>query len=171
MNDWRCEVLAYSDVLERAFDDLALVILVVDDEVLRNADALAVGPEYTGPEVVERADGQFADALSEKRFETRTHFPCRFVGESHGEDAVRCNAQNPNEVGESVRDDAGFARPRPGDDKERPADRFDGIALLIVEIFEQAAGGFRGHKGGLPRIAAMDGLEPTDRTNLAARWP
>ena len=52
--------------------------------------------------------------------EARAHLAGRLVGEGHREDAVGRHPLRGDEVGDPVRDDAGFAAARAGEHQERP---------------------------------------------------
>ena len=56
------------------------------------------------------------------------HFASGFVGKRNGQNPLRPHAVA-DQVGNAIRDDARFSRPRSGQYQERPAERLDGVTL------------------------------------------
>jgi hypothetical protein len=65
------------------------------------------------------------------------HLPCRLVRERHGEDRSRFRAA-PEQVDDTVRDDAGLAGARAGQDEQRALRAGDGRALGGVQLSQQS---------------------------------
>ena len=69
------------------------------------------------------------------------HFPCSFVGEGEGIDAVRWITCLTHQPGDFLGDNAGLATAGTGNDKQRAAEVGDGFGLLGIE-----SGNSGGHK-------------------------
>jgi hypothetical protein len=68
---------------------------------------------------------------------TLLHLCCGLIGEGYGQDTLRWNPFNLNQMGYSIGDDAGLAAARPGQNKQRPLGLFHRGALLDIELVEQ----------------------------------
>ena len=71
------------------------------------------------------------------------HLLRRLVREGDGEDLVRIDVADGEQVGDAVRQDARLAAARPGHDEDRPFGCRDSLALLRVEARENRL--FDGH--------------------------
>ena len=94
---------------------------------------LALPPQQPGAEGVESANGQGVAVGADESGETVPHFPCRFVGKCHCQDAVGADAVDLHEVGDAMGDDAGLAAARSGHDKQRTVNGLDSFALRRVQ--------------------------------------
>ena len=134
------DVLAYGarfffvgDFAEFA-DDVGAVGAVEDAEAASKPEARVVVLEHGQPQAVEGGDGEAACVFVEQGAAAFGHFFGGFVGEGDGEDVVRGIAGFADEPGDFLRDDAGFAAARTGDDQERAAEVGDGFELLRVQV-------------------------------------
>ena len=79
------------------------------------------------------------------------HFPCGFVGEGEGVDAVRRITRLTHQPGNFLGDNAGLAAAGTGNDEQRAAEIGDGFGLLGIQ-----GGNSGGHKGaGCERVGIV----------------
>ena len=107
--------------MEHARHQAALIIRVVDHEILANAHCLPVQAQKSGGQAMERAQPharQVAPRLPEQTRHAFFHLARSLVGEGHGQHAARVNS-----FGQKARqprcDHAGLARTRAGDHQQR----------------------------------------------------
>ena len=86
---------------------------------------------------MEREDPDRAGGAAEDALEPLAHLGRGLVGERDRKDLVRFHAVRADQVRDAVREDAGLARPRPGDDEERPVHVEHGLPLGRIEACEQ----------------------------------
>src|SRR5712671_3548595 len=128
-----------------------LVVRVVDDEPTADPDRLAVAPEDTGTERMERARLDVAARLADERDDPLAQLPGGAVGERHREDLPRLDPADADEIGDPVGQYAGLARPGPGEDQQWPVGRRDGPCLLRVQGPDDLFGA-AGSTGGSGRL-------------------
>ncbi len=120
---------------------LALVFLVVDRELRRDADRFAVGPKDTAAGGMEGAHPDSARSrAAQQRMNAIAHLMGGLVGEGDRQDAARSDAARPDQVGDAVRQHAGLARPGAGQHEQRAARMRNGLALRWVQGREQIHG-------------------------------
>ena len=131
------------EVAQRLLHRVDLIGVVVDGEVPRDADALAVSPQHARAKGVERADRQPVRLQADDPLHAVAHLLRRLVREGDGKDIVRIDVPDREKVGDPVRQDARLAAARPRDDQYGAFRRRDGLSLLRVEAVED--GFFDGH--------------------------
>ncbi len=131
-------------------DDRLLIGLVVDHEILRQADGrlarnrrgnaqgFNIAAQQAHTKGMERrnyglGDGEAADQL----IHALHHLGGGFVGEGHRQDGFRHHAQMLDQMGDAVGDDARLAAARAGQDEHRAIGGFDGFTLLRIELGEE----------------------------------
>ena len=134
-------------------------------------DRLAVAPQHAGAQRVERAR---LDVLAGVADEVRDPLPelaRGAVGERHGEDPVRPDGLDADQVRDPVGDDARLARPGAGEDEQRAVGRRDGPGLLGVHPRQDLLGA--GLAARLDRLGGLLGDErgPGVRERPARRAP
>ncbi len=87
-------------------------------------------------EGVERRDLHVGVAVGHERVDALFHLRRGLVGERQREDLGGPRAPARDQVGDAPGDDGGLARPRAGDDQQRPAGVGDRGGLGVVEPFE-----------------------------------
>ena len=114
------------------------VVLVVDREVRRQPDVLAVLAEDAHARRVEGGDERRADADGpEQALHPPGHLAGGLVGERDGEEIPRGHALGRGQPRDAVGDDPRLAAARAGEDEERPFSVGDGFALGGVQIIEE----------------------------------
>ena len=111
---------------------------VVDGEARLQADLgrLPAQDAHTG-----RVEGQHPHRLragANEPFDSLTHLRRRLVSEGNGEDLSGLDATVAEQIGDAVREHAGLARARAGDDQQWRPVVDDRLALLGVQAPEQA---------------------------------
>ena len=125
-------------LLHALLDEGGAVVLVVDREVARHADGLAVGAQDAHARRVERRDERGPDAgRRQQRVHAAGHLAGGLVGEGHREDVARVHAAHGEQVGDAVRDDAGLAAAGARQHEQRPVAGEDGVALRRIQIVEE----------------------------------
>jgi hypothetical protein len=123
-------------VLQHALDHRLLVLVVVDGEVLLDADGVGVAPQEPRADGVEGAHPHAAHAARHQLLEARAHLAGRLVGEGHREDARREHVLVHDQVRHAVRDDARLAAARAREDHQRALGVEHGLALRRVHALE-----------------------------------
>ena len=72
--------------------------------------------------------------LSHDLVDALLHLLGGFVGEGHGQNGVRRGAAFFDQVGDAVRDDAGLARARTGQQQHRAVHRGNALLLLRIHV-------------------------------------
>ena len=139
----------FPELLEARLDQPHLILVVVDREARRVAQALRFAPQHPAAGSVEREDPDRAGRLAEHALESLAHLPRRLVREGDREDLVRLDAAGADQVRDAVREDARLPRARAGDHEERPFRREHGLALGVVEVGEVALRGRNAHRSML----------------------
>ncbi len=124
------------EILQQPLDQPQLVVRIDDLEVLRQLRFLPVPPQQAMRQAVKRADPQVTDRHAEQRLDPAAHLGRRLVGECDREQALRRHALDVDQPGGPVHQDARLAAAGAGDDQRRLGGRRDGLALRIVEGFE-----------------------------------
>ena len=123
--------------LEPLYDvlgDAELVVAIVDRVVpgkVRLGGELAKQPGAQGVEGAQQRPSRDVQGI-----DPLLHLAGGLVGEGDGQDVPGRDALL-NEVGDSPRDDAGLARPGPGQDKQRAVNVRDGLSLRLVQFGKQ----------------------------------
>ena len=110
-------LVGYVQVAEHARHQAALIIRVVDHEVLANAHRLPVQAQEPRRQAMEGAQPhprQVAALAAEQARHTIFHLARSLVGEGHGQNAMRVGSLS-QEAGQPACDHAGLARARAGD--------------------------------------------------------
>ena len=115
---------------ETALDHRHLVVTVVNHELRRNTDGLAVDSQNPGANGVERADGQLFDRAGHQFLKSFHHFFGGLVGKSHGQNPVRVDSHHFNQIGRPLGDDAGFAAAGAGQNEHGTFDGLNGFLLF-----------------------------------------
>ncbi len=122
--------------LERFLNQAYLVVVVVDDEPGVDADGLPSCRKMRAQMAWKVPMVRFLTVPADQLFQPLFHLPGGFVGEGDGHDAVRADADDLYQVSDAVGDDAGLAAARPGEDKHRAVDGFDGFFLGGIKFRE-----------------------------------
>ena len=117
-----------------------LVGVVVDREAAGHADELAIDAQDTGADGVKGAERDATRKPAEEPLDAVAQLTRRLVGEGDGHDARRRHADLVDQVGDAMRDDAGFAAAGPGEDEKRSLTVDDGFVLGRVKPFEYGHG-------------------------------
>ena len=117
------------DLLEQALG----VVLVVDGEVAREAQPIAIGAQHPHAHRVEREHPHRAHARSDERAEPLAHLGGGLVGEGDGEYLGGADAQVAHEVGDAEGQHARLARAGAREHQKRAVDGLDGFALRGVQ--------------------------------------
>jgi hypothetical protein len=75
--------------------------------------------------------------VAEDALNALSHLLGGFIGECYSQNTVRADSAFLNEIGDAVRDDAGFAGTGAGEQEHRPIDREDSLALLRIHVGEE----------------------------------
>ena len=156
-----------AELVEAALDEAARVGLVVDRELARVAEPVAVGAQHPRAGRVERHDPHRARAPADEHLDALAHLLRGLVRERDREDLARAGLSRALEEGDPVRQHAGLAGARAGEDQQRALAVDDRLALRRVEPREElldavAGGGVRhavqDRRGGRrpPREACPD---------------
>ena len=122
------------ELLQDRLNEALGVVGVVDREVLGVAQALPVDAEHAHAHGVERADPHAARAqTAHEPVEALAHLAGGLVGEGDGEDVPGHDAEVLDHVGDAVREHAGLARPRAGEDEQGPLGGEHGLTLGWVQ--------------------------------------
>ena len=160
---WWDALLVDLQDLKGLLHGVQLVLLVVDDEGAFEACVEGLAAEDLGAQGVERGDGELVavgpHARQKRRCgivlapaeQTLAHLPGGLVGEGDGGHAAGADVERPYHVGDAMRDDAGLAAARPGEDEQRPVDGLDGLELRLVESCQQV-----GSHVGIIHLAALN---------------
>jgi hypothetical protein len=129
--------------LDQLLQELVAVARVVDREVARPpprgpGERGDVPPQDARAHRVEGADPGPADL--KERLDALAHLRGGLVREGDREDLGGPDAALEDQPGDPARDHARLARPRPGQDQERPLAVRDGLALGRVQAVEEAGG-------------------------------
>ena len=135
-----------AELLEARLHEPHLILVVVDREAGRVAQALCLSAQHPSAGGVEGEDPDSAGGLSEHAFEPLAHLPRRLVRERDREDLVRLHPARTDEMRDPVGEDARLSRACTSDDEERSLRREDGLALGLVEVREVALGGCDAHR-------------------------
>ena len=118
------------------------IVLVVDDEVGRDAQVADVRAEDPDAGRVKRGDERGTDARWQQEvFHPPQHLLGGLVGERDGEDVLRVDPLDPEQVRDPVGDDPRLSAPRPRQDQERPFGVGHGLPLGRVEVLKDQVGG------------------------------
>ena len=139
------------EILDDALDEGELVGGIIDGKVGAQAGQIGlwgVAPQQAGAQGVKRGDREPARARGlavEECGDAVSHFSGGLVGEGHGEDLPRGDADG-DEAGDAVCDDPGFAAACGGEYEQRPLGVEHGLSLRVGESFQQRVGrGLGGH--------------------------
>jgi len=137
-----CEdLLARVGVAHRLTQHRPLVGLVVDGERTLYANERPFPAQQPRAKPVERPDSELGQALlADQAVEPLPHLLRGLVREGHRQDRARRHRQVADEVGDSVRQDAGLPGPGAGEDEERPVAMCHGGALLGIERIQDRVG-------------------------------
>ena len=139
-----------AELLEARLDQPHLILVVVDREARRVAQALRLAPQHAAAGRVEGEDPDRARRLAEHPLEALAHLPGRLVRERDREDLVRLHPARADQMCDAIREDARLPRACAGDHEQRSFSRENGVALGLVEVGEVA---LRGRDGHLPMLA------------------
>ena len=145
------------ELLEACLDEPHLILVVVDREAGRVAQALRLAPQHPAARGVEGEDPDRARRLAEHALEPLAHLSGRLVRERDREDLVRLHAARADEMSDAIREDARLAGACAGDDEERPFGRENGLPLGFVQVREVALGCCDAHR---PMLAVAVGGAP-----------
>jgi hypothetical protein len=112
------------------------VALIEDRKVRTIAERLGLLAEDARAGRMKRADPRPARFSADQRRDPLAHLACRLVGESHRQHPLGRSLALGQQVGDTVGQDAGFARAGAGQDEDWPLGREYGVALGGVEIVE-----------------------------------
>ena len=154
------QIFRLKDLLEQS----QLVIGVEDGEIRPQAHKLGMHAQDLGADRMESAEPRHGLLGPGERANAYPHLSRRLVGESHRQDLVSASAASGDQVRNARGQDAGFADACPGENENRPLQRFDRAPLLFVqsvEIGPAAASGGGGRRlrgeavaGGCSNVAA-----------------
>ena len=134
----RQPLVVESGVLRELRDQPECVLPVVDGEAGLEVERGGLAPQDAHPGLVERGDpGAFRMSGADEHADPVGHLPGGLVGERDRHQPVGRDPVVTDEMRETVGQDAGLARARPGDDEHRAVDGLDGTALGLVEPGEQ----------------------------------
>ena len=117
------ELVVQAELLVDGSQDRDLIVVVVDGELRGEAGAnlrqrRAFAPEQADAEGVERGDGRGVARLAGNQgTDALAHFTGGLVGEGDGQDGPSGNLVGADQVGDAVRDHAGLAAARAGQDQ------------------------------------------------------
>ena len=120
--------------LQELAQDRALVVGVVDHEILGIPEKLRVTAEDPNARGVEGSEPDTQVLPSEKRLGARPHLPGRLVREGEGEDGALGDSTLAHEVRDASRQDARLPAARSGQDQEGPAGVLDRLTLHGVQV-------------------------------------
>ena len=117
--------------------DLHLVVVVEDLELAGDADRITVRAQHPHADSVKRAQPDLiALGFSDQLLQSPAHFSRGAVREGDRENSPGGDTLNLNQPCDPVRNDAGLAGSRAGDDQQRAVGLRNGFALGIVELIE-----------------------------------
>ena len=117
-------------------DEALGVVVVIDGEVVPEAEGLGVLAQDAHAHGVEGADPHAARAARQQRPQALAHLGRGLVGERDGEDAPGTHALVGDHVGDAVREHARLARAGAGQHEQRPVGALGCLALGGVEARE-----------------------------------
>ena len=127
--------------LDASFHQPRLIVGVINGEIAAVTQVVNVPPQHADTKRMERghmrAAAEIVPARAQQLGYALLHLCGGLVGEGHGQDALRRNPFNLNEMGNPIGDDAGLAAACPGQNKQRPLGLFHRGALLFIELVEQ----------------------------------
>ena len=91
---------------------------IVDREGRFESERLGFSAQHAHAEAVEGGNPHVLCARTDQRLDALTHFRCGLVRESDGENLPGSRPPGCKQMGDAVRQHAGFARPSPGDDQQ-----------------------------------------------------
>ena len=124
-------------LFKHSLDQGDLVGVVVDHEVRREADGLAIDAEPAGAHAVERAHVEAGSVFTEEFCGAFAHLTGGFVRKGNGEHSPWRDAMFDDEVRDPVRYDTSFAAARPSKDEDRAIAVGYGETLGFVQSFEE----------------------------------
>ena len=113
-----------------------LVVLIKDREIRLQTDQFCVPAQHPRGNRVERSDPEPFRGTTDHRRHTVAHFTRRLVGERHGQDLVRPGTARHQDMADPGREDACFTGAGPGQHQKRTVNRFDGLALGVVQTLK-----------------------------------
>ncbi len=129
----RVDLLVDLERTHDLFEHALGVVLVVDREVAREAEHLAVGPQHPHAHRVEREHPHRPHARSAELAEPLAHLARGLVGEGDREDLVRADPEVADEVRDAEREHARLATAGARKHEQRAVGGHDSFALRGVE--------------------------------------
>ena len=127
------------------FHQRHLVGVVVHNKVAVQADLLAELAQQAGAQGMKRADPQMlADVIADELADALLHLLRGLVGEGHGQNVARRDIALGDEIGDAMRKNARFARPRARKQQQRPGSMQHGLPLYGVQALQQGMIGISG---------------------------
>lgn len=140
---------------ENALYQRNLVGVVVDDEIRREADGLAIDTQPAGTHAVESAHVQAAGILAEKPGRAFTHLARSLVRKRDREDSPGRHSVFDDKVGDPVRYDTCLTAARSRKDEHRAIAVRYGEALGLVQSFEKFRLGGNGFHSAQSNIGSF----------------
>ena len=135
-------VLVEALALDHLPDEAQLIVGIEDREAGLQAHQLGMAAQNPDTDGVERAEPRHAlDRAAHQRADPLLHLARGLVGESYREDSRGPGPSGAQDMGNACGQDAGLAGPGACEHQDVPVERFDGRALLRVELGE--IGGLR----------------------------
>src|SRR2546425_478189 len=134
----RERALGQPALLHALLDERGAVVLVVDREVARQSDGLAVGSENPHARGVKRRDQRRPDAgRRQQGVHAAGHLAGGLVREGHGEHVAWMDAAHAEQMRDTVRDHPRLAAAGACQHEQRSVAREDGVALRRIEVVEE----------------------------------
>jgi hypothetical protein len=124
-----------AELQERAPDGGSLIVVIVDGEIAREAEALSFAAQESGAEGMESGDPDIPcgeSACAQEVLNALLHHAGGLVGEGDGQDRAGWNTLL-DQVRDAIGNDAGLARARSGQDEQRALRGKHGFALALVQ--------------------------------------
>jgi hypothetical protein len=148
----RERALVEVELPQRLLHQALPVVLVVDHEGGREPGLGRALSQDAHTRRVEGGDERRADTRGQQQIlDAMAHLRGGLVGEGHREHVPRVDALDRQEIGDAVRDDAGLAAPRPGQDEHGPLRGRDRVSLRRVQGREETVRGHRRMQHGNKR--------------------
>ncbi len=147
----RCEAPGVNlQVFQYPLHDAHLVTVVVDHEILRDADPLAIDPQPACAHRVERPEVQFPRPVAEQGCAALSHFAGGLVRECHRQDSVGLDLVFADKVSDAPGDHPRLAASRPGEHEQGAFAPGHGTLLRFVQARKDLVAGVGGsHVGSL----------------------
>ena len=109
------------------------VSIVVDGEVLREAEDLGVGAQHAHAHAMERRHPHATRARPHERNEALAHLGGRLIRERDGKNFPRRSVGRLEDVRNAIGQHAGLARPGTCEHEKRPVNAFDSLSLRVIQ--------------------------------------